>query len=157
MTNKKFKKVVVLDTVIFYPEHEEILKSLVEKPKIERVPLTWDETKKQWTLPENYEMPNDANIIIWPSSLPESFEGLSLELHEKLKTAQCWTEAGLRGSLSSQNLLNRIKDADCILTCWTNIPDEVLELINPKAIITWTHEFEHRLNVKRAIEKGVEV
>jgi|GEM_PF-1157576 len=149
----KFNKIVALDTIIFYPEHEELLKQLVNKPKIERVPLKFDSEKKEWTLPLDYEMPKDATIIIWPSSLPTSFDGISLELHEKLKTSQCWTEAGLRDSISAQNLYNRLKDADCILTCWTDIPNEVLDKIikdgKTKAIITWTHEFEHRLDVEK--------
>jgi len=152
-TVKKVKKVVALDTIIFYPEHEAVLKQLVEKPKIERVPMTYDEASKQWVVPESYEIPTDANIIIWPSSLPESFEGITPELHERLKTAQCWTEAGLREDVSAQCLYNRVKGADCVLTCWTNIPGTVLDKLvedgQTKAIITWTHEFEHRLDVEK--------
>lgn len=34
-------------------------------------------------------------------------------------------------------------------------PDEFLDMISPKAILTWTHEYEHRLNVTKANEKGV--
>lgn len=153
--SKKFKKVVVLDTVIFYPEHEIILKELVEKPKIERIPLEFNQTEKEWDLPKGYIMPEDATIIIWPSSLPESFDGISPEVHEKLKTGYCYVEQGLRDNIPAQNLYNRVKDADCIITCWTAIPDEVLKRINPRAILTWTHEYEHRLNVKLANEKGI--
>lgn len=152
---KKFKKVVILDTVIFYPEHEIILKELIEKPKIERVPLEFNQEEKKWELPLDYVMPEDANVIIWPSSLPESFDGISLELHTKLKTGVCWVEEGLAGDLGAQNLLNRIRDADCIITCWTAIPDNVLDKIQPQAILTWTHEYEHRLNVNKAKEKGI--
>ena len=65
---EKFKKVVALDTIIFYPEHEEVLKQLVEKPKIERVPLVFDQQTHEWNLPVNYKLPEDANIVIWPSS-----------------------------------------------------------------------------------------
>lgn len=152
---KKFKKVAILDTVIFYPEHELILKELVENPKIERVPLEFNQKDKEWELPESYVLPEDANIVIWPSSLPESFDGISPEVHEKLKTGYCYVEEGLRDNIPAQNLYNRVKDADCIITCWTAIPDIVLERISPKAIITWTHEYEHRLNVKLANEKGI--
>jgi lactate dehydrogenase-like 2-hydroxyacid dehydrogenase len=152
---KKFKKVVILDTVIFYPEHEKILKELVEKPVIERVPLEFNQINKEWILPENYTLPENATIIIWPSSLPESFDGISPEVHEKLKTGYCYVEEGLRDNISAQNLYNRVKDADCIITCWTAIPDLVLEKINPRAILTWTHEYEHRLNVEMANKKGI--
>jgi len=155
MLNNKFNKIVVLDTVIFYPEHEAILKELVNNPKMERVPLEYNQSKKEWELPANYIFPEDANIIIWPSSLPETFDGISLEIHEKLKTGYCYVEAALRENIPAQNLLNRIKDADCIITCWTAIPDLVLENINPKAILTWTHEYEHRLNVRKANERGI--
>lgn len=155
MPKNKFNKVVVLDTVIFYPEHETVLKELVHNPKIERVPLEYNQSKKEWELPENYFLPIDANIIIWPSSLPETFNGISLEIHEKLRTGYCYVEERLRENIPAQNLLNRVKDADCIITCWTPITDLVLENINPKAILTWTHEYEHRLNVKKANEKGI--
>src|SRR3989344_4727577 len=130
----KFKKVVVLDTVIFYPEHEEILKSLVEKPKIERVPLEYDQRAHAWRLPKSYRLPKDATIILWPSSLPEVIDKIDLDIHEKLCTAQCWAPGVIGANISAQNLLNRIYDADCILTCWTNIPDEVLDAIQPRAI-----------------------
>ncbi|MBI5002954.1 hypothetical protein HZC31_06210 [Candidatus Woesearchaeota archaeon] len=155
----KFKKIVALDTVIFYPEHEEVLKGMVEKPKVERVPLQYNDETRQWDVPEGYTLPEDASIIIWPSSLPESFAGISTEIHERLRTAQCWTEAGLRQDLNAQNLYNRVKDADCILTCWTEIPDATLDKLieegKTKAIITWTHEFEHRLNVQKARDAGI--
>jgi len=92
LMNNKFKKVVILDTVIFYPEHEAVLKTFVDKPKIERVPLEFNQEKKEWELPENYSLPEDATIIIWPSSLPESFDGINTEIHEKLKTGACYVE-----------------------------------------------------------------
>ncbi len=156
---KKFNKVVALDTIIFYPEHEEVLKQLVEKPRVERVPLNYNQSTREWILPTDYELPSEANIIIWPSSLPESFEGLTPEVHTRLKTAQCWTEAGLQKSVSAQNLFNRVQGADCILTCWTDIPTEVLDKLTAdgktKAIITWTHEFEHRLDVEKTRNAGI--
>ncbi|OIO20374.1 MAG: hypothetical protein AUJ23_00500 [Candidatus Magasanikbacteria bacterium CG1_02_32_51] len=151
----KFKKVVILDTVIFYPEHETLLKELVERPKIERVPLEFNQTKKEWEVPDDYYLPDDATIIIWPSSLPESFDGITPKIHEKLKSGYCHVEQALRDNIPAQNLYNRVGDADCIITCWTAIPDVVLERINPRAILTWTHEYEHRLNVKLANEKGI--
>ncbi|MFA7290584.1 MAG: hypothetical protein WC055_17070, partial [Melioribacteraceae bacterium] len=155
MIHNKFTKIVVLDTVIFYPEHEIILKELVCNPKIERVPLVYNQGKREWELPDDYTMPIDANIIIWPSSIPETFDGINLKIHEKLRTGYCYVEESLRENIPAQNLLNRIKDADCIITCWTTITDLVLENINPKAILSWTHEYEHRLNVKKASEKGI--
>lgn len=158
-TPKRFQKVVALDTIIFYPEHERLLKTLVEKPKVERVPLAYNQATRQWELPEGYTLPEEANIVIWPSSLPESFDSISPEIHEKLKTAQCWTETSLRDNISAQNLYNRAQGADCILTCWTNIPDAVLDQLvqdgKTEAIITWTHEFEHRLNVDKAQTAGI--
>jgi len=152
---KKFKKVVMLDTVIFYPEHELVLKRLVHNPIIERVPLEYNQEMNEWELPENYIFPENANIIIWPSSLPESFYGITDEINERLKTGICYVEENLRSNFNSQNLLNRINDADCIITCWTSIPDEVLKMISPKAILTWTHEYEHRLNINLANSRGI--
>lgn len=151
----RFKKVVVLDTVIFYPEHEEVLRLLVEKPKIERVPLEYDQHARSWSLPESYQLPRDATIVMWPSSLPDVVDEIPVEVHERLGTAQCWAPAALQQNVSVQNLLNRVHDADCVITCWTDIPDVILDSIQPKAILTWTHEFEHRLNVEKARQKGI--
>ncbi|MDP2587764.1 MAG: hypothetical protein Q8P33_03255, partial [bacterium] len=124
---KKFKKIVVLDSVIFYPEHRSILKQLADE------------------------------IVEYPSSLPESLERQYVDNPEMFKDVRCYTELGKENS-TSQLLQNRIEGADAVISCWTCIPDELLRL-NPqlKLIVFWTHEKEHRLNVKLAEELGITV
>ncbi len=124
---KKFKKVVVLDTVIFYPEHRALLNKLAEE------------------------------VLEFPSSLPERLEQQFSEQPELFAETKCYTELGANNT-PLQLLMNRVEGAEVIISCWTNIPDEILRL-NPqlKLVIFWTHEKEHRINVELARELGIEV
>lgn len=123
----KFKKVVVLDSVIFYPEHRKIL----------------DKISKQ--------------VVEYPSSLPENLEKQYEESPEIFKEKKCYTQIAA-DNIPLQLLMNRIEGAEVIISCWTNIPDEILNL-NPqlKLIIFWTHEKEHRINMKLADKLGITV
>jgi lactate dehydrogenase-like 2-hydroxyacid dehydrogenase len=58
----------------------------------------------------------------------------------------------------NQLLMNRIEGAEVVISCWTNIPDEIL-YGNPqlKFIVFWTHEKEHRINMKLADELGITI
>ncbi|HCC83507.1 TPA: hypothetical protein DEP96_01505 [Candidatus Uhrbacteria bacterium] len=124
---KKFKKVVILDTVIFYPEHRALLNKLAEE------------------------------VLEFPSSLPERLEQQFSEQPELFAETKCYTELGANNT-PLQLLMNRVEGAEVIVSCWTNIPDEILRL-NPqlKLVIFWTHEKEHRINVDLARELGIEV
>ncbi|MFO0702524.1 MAG: NAD(P)-dependent oxidoreductase [Candidatus Andersenbacteria bacterium] len=126
-TIKKLKKVVVLDTIFFYPEHRAVLEQLADE------------------------------VIEYPSSLPESLERQYVDNPELFRNVRCYTELGANNS-SLQLLMNRIDGADCVISCWTCIPDEILKL-NPqlKLIVFWTHEKEHRLNLKLAEQFGITV
>ncbi len=123
----KFKKAVILDTVIFYPEHRKILNTLCEE------------------------------IVEYPSSLPESLEKQYQDNPEMFKNIKCYTELGTNDT-PVQLLMNRLDGADVVVSCWTGIPDEVLRL-NPqlKLVVFWTHEKEHRINLKLAEEMGIQV
>lgn len=125
--DKKFKKVVVLDTVIFYPEHRELLNSISEE------------------------------VLEYPTSLPEGLEKQYEENPELFLNKLCYTQIAI-DNIPLQLLMNRMDGADVVISCWTDIPDELLRL-NPqlKLIIFWTHEREHRINVKLASELGITV
>lgn len=163
MNQEGYKHIEVLDTVIFYPEHVEGLNALMEsgKAEIEVVPLKWGEDSGRWTLPDNYDSSSKTNVRMWPSSLPESIAKISDEHLAKLGNIQCWTEADVRDNRTAQFMLNQTQDADGVVTCWTEIPDIVLngwiKKGDMKSIICWTHEFEHRMNVAMAEKAGIHV
>jgi len=124
---KKFKKIVVLDSVIFYPEHKKILKSIAEE------------------------------ICEYPSSLPENPEKQYIENPELFKEKKCYTQI-VADNIPLQLLMNRVEGTDVIISCWTNIPDKILELnLQLKLIIFWTHEKEHRLNMDLANKLGINI
>ncbi len=125
--SKKFKKVVVLDTVIFYPEHRVILGSIAEE------------------------------VLEYPTSLPEGLERQYEENPELFLNKKCYTQIAV-DNVPLQLLMDRVEGADVIVSCWTDIPDEILKL-NPnlKLVIFWTHEKEHRINLQLAKELGIVV
>lgn len=124
---KKFKKVVILDSVIFYPEHRQILGKIAE-------------------IVEEY-----------PSSIPETLEKQYDENPELFKNMKCYTQIAA-DNIPLQLLMNRIEGADAIISCWTNIPDKILELNQQlKLVVFWTHEMEHRINIKLAEKMGITV
>lgn len=96
--NKKYKKVVVLDSVIFYPEHRDRLNEIAE---------------------------------------------------EVVEYNTCETE---------EEVLERVKGADCIISCWIDIPNKVIDE-NPqlKTIAFWTHAFEHRIDKDYALKHNIHV
>lgn len=126
-SKKKFKKVVVLDTVIFYPEHRKLLNTLAEE------------------------------IVEYPSSLPANLEKQYRENPELFVEQKCYTQIA-SDDIPLQLLMQRIEGADVVISCWTDIPDDILRL-NPqlRLIIFWTHEKEHRVNVSLAEELGIVV
>lgn len=123
---KRFKKLVILDTIIFYPKHRKLLNSMADE------------------------------IIEYPTSLPER---LVVE-NENVGTihSEKYYNDLEASSLPLKLLMDRVAGADAIISCWTNIPDEVLRE-NPqlKFIVFWTHEKEHRINMRLADELGITV
>lgn len=49
--------------------------------------------------------------------------------------------------VSEEEVLERVKGADCIISCWVDIPNSVIDR-NPqiKTIAFWTHAYEHRID-----------
>lgn len=95
---KKYKKIVVLDSAIFYPEHRDRLNEIAE---------------------------------------------------EIVEYNTCKTE---------EEVLKRVKGADCIISCWVNISNKVIDE-NPqlKTIAFWTHAFEHRINKDYALSHNLHI
>lgn len=96
--NKKYKKVVILDSVIIYPEHRDRLNEIAE---------------------------------------------------EVIEYNTCNTE---------EEVLERVKDADCIISCWVNVSNRVIDE-NPqlKTIAFWTHAYEHRIDKDYALKHNIHV
>jgi len=71
--------------------------------------------------------------------------------------AVCFTALAME-EVSEQELNKRLSGADAVITCWTNIPDEVLRK-NPQIrfIGFWTNLVNHRINLELAKEMGIEV
>ncbi|GEM_PF-2291318 len=96
--SEKYKKVVVLDSVIFYPEHRDRLNEIAE---------------------------------------------------EVVEYNTCKNE---------EEVLERVKGADCIISCWVNVSNRVIDE-NPqlKTIAFWTHAYEHRIDKNYAVKHSIHV
>lgn len=95
---KIYRKVVVLDSVIFFPEHRERLEAIAD---------------------------------------------------EVIEYNTCTSE---------EEVSQRCKGADCIISCWVNIPHRIIEE-NPqlRTIAFWTHDYEHRIDAKFARTHGIHI
>jgi lactate dehydrogenase-like 2-hydroxyacid dehydrogenase len=98
LSGKLYHKVVVLDSVIFFPEHRERLEAIAD---------------------------------------------------EVIEYNTCTSE---------DEVSQRCKGADCIISCWVDIPHRIIEE-NPqlRTIAFWTHDYEHRIDAKFAREHGIHV
>ena len=95
---KKYKKIVILDSVILYPEHRYRLEQLAD---------------------------------------------------EIVEYNTCTSE---------EEVLERVSGADCIISCWVDISNRVIDE-NPqlKTIAFWTHAYEHRIDKAYAESHGIYV
>ncbi|MDO8529054.1 MAG: NAD(P)-dependent oxidoreductase [bacterium] len=91
-----YKKIVVLDSVIFYPEHKERLDKIAQ---------------------------------------------------EVVEYNTCYNE---------KEIVERVKGADCIISCWVNIPNRIIdENSQLKTIAFWTHAYEHRIDKGYALKHNI--
>jgi len=67
----------------------------------------------------------------------------------------CWTQLA-QEHVTIEELNKRIQGADAIITCWTNIPNEII-LQNPhlRYIGFWTNLANHRVNYKLAKDRNI--
>jgi phosphoglycerate dehydrogenase-like enzyme len=76
---------------------------------------------------------------------------------DAIQAPMCWTQLA-QEELSVRDLNEKIRDADGIITCWTNIPDEVI-LANPQLryLGFWTNLVDHRVSLELARSRGIAV
>ena len=57
---------------------------------------------------------------------------------------------------SEDEVSERCRGADCIISCWVDIPRRIIEE-NPqlRTIAFWTHDYEHRIDAAFARERGI--
>jgi len=98
LSGKLYRKIVVLDSVIFFPEHRERLHALAD---------------------------------------------------EVVEYNTCTSE---------DEVSERCRGADCIISCWVDIPHRIIEE-NPqlRTIAFWTHDYEHRIDAAFARSHGIHV
>ncbi len=98
MLMKKYKKIVILDSVILYPEHRRRLDQIAE---------------------------------------------------EIVEYNTCRSE---------EETLERVRGADCVISCWVDISNRVIDE-NPqlKTIAFWTHAYEHRIDKAYAEARNIYV
>ena len=82
------------------------------------------------------------------------------KLHEEMEEdpkPMCWTQLAVE-QVTNEELKRRLSGADAVITCWTNIPDDVLRA-NPQIryIGFWTNLAAHRINLNLAREMGIYV
>lgn len=76
---------------------------------------------------------------------------------DHVKAPMCWTQLA-QEEITVEELNERLAGADAVITCWTNIPDEVL-LANPQIryLGFWTNLVDHRVNLNLAAKQGIRV
>lgn len=76
---------------------------------------------------------------------------------DQAEAPMCWTQLA-QEELTVAELNDRMRDADGVITCWTNIPDQVL-LANPQLryLGFWTNLADHRVNMELARSRNVHV
>lgn len=76
---------------------------------------------------------------------------------DQAEAPMCWTQLA-QEELTVAELNERLRDADGVITCWTNIPDQVL-IANPQLryLGFWTNLVDHRVNMELARSRGVHV
>lgn len=128
---KRFKKLVMLDNIVLFPEQKKRLQNFAN------------------------EIIDFSIHPIHPKRTSDSpLESTSI-IGDDLLACETNPEYSLE---ERKELVRRTKGADAILSCWTNIPDEVIaENKSLKYIAYWTNIYKHRINAKYADEKGIRV
>lgn len=123
----KISKLVILDSVIIYPEHRNALNSIAKE------------------------------VVEYPSSLPDSLERQYRESPELFKNIRCYTEIGTNDTplqLLQNRIDGADVIVSCWTSIPDEILMANSQL---RLVIFWTHEKEHRINVELANELGISV
>lgn len=76
---------------------------------------------------------------------------------DREEAPMCWTQLA-QEEMTVHELQERIKDADGVITCWTNIPDDVLKNSSRLRYLGfWTNLVDHRVNRELAESLGITV
>jgi glycerate dehydrogenase len=76
---------------------------------------------------------------------------------DQSEAPMCWTQLA-QEEMTAKEVGERIKGADGVITCWTNIPDSVLlENMQLRYLGFWTNLVEHRVNLDLAKQLGITV
>lgn len=110
-------------------------------------------TEHQWAA-----LRSSADEVVEFSGLRPDEVVQELAREQKLDAgAVCFTALAIQQA-TEEELMRRLAGADAVITCWTNIPDEVLRS-NPQIryVGFWTNLASHRINMRLAEEMGIRV
>lgn len=122
------------------------LKRLVVLDRIILLDRQWDELRAL----------SDELIEYAGLSKEEILKRLEAEA-DQIEAPMCWTQLA-QEEMTEKEISERVRGADGVITCWTNIPDRVL-LDNPQLryLSFWTNLMDHRVNVGLAQQRGVTI
>lgn len=122
------------------------LKRLVVLDRIILLQRQWDELRAM-----------AEEVVEYGGLDPEEILRRLSQEADQVQAPMCWTQLA-QEEMTVQELNDRVRGADAVITCWTNIPDEVL-LNNPqlKYLGFWTNLVDHRVNTTLAKSRGIEV
>jgi glycerate dehydrogenase len=110
-------------------------------------------SQQQWS-----RLRKTSEVIVQASSAgtSELMQALNQE-QERDARPMCWTQLA-QEDISRERLGELLSGADAVISCWTNIPDDVL-MASPalKYIGFWTNIVSHRVNLEAARTLGVYV
>lgn len=109
--------------------------------------------ERQWA-----ELRNLAYEVVEYGGLdPQEIMRRLREEADQAEAPMCWTQLA-QEELTVAELNERLDGADGVITCWTNIPDQVL-LANPQLryLGFWTNLVDHRVNLQLARSRGIHV
>lgn len=127
----RFKKLVILDNVVLFPE------------QVRRLEACAHEIVDYRDKPIHPRLSSDAPA---PNGEESAAPGLACEANPEYTVEE------------RKELVRRTKDADAIVSCWTNIPDEVIA-DNPalRYVLFWTNIYRHRINSAYAADKNIHI
>lgn len=98
-----------------------------------------------------------ANEIVFEAGWSTETVAARVNSAEAADGQFCWTELGIREYRETE-LINLLKNADGVISCWTDLPDSVLQQCGHlRCIAYWTNLVEHRINLALAQELGIHV
>jgi glycerate dehydrogenase len=101
---------------------------------------------------------NLSELIVQASSVgPKEFMQALNQEQERDARPMCWTQLA-QEAMTRETLGELLTGADAVISCWTNIPDDLLAASSDLRYIGfWTNVAAHRLNFELARKLGVYV